>query len=67
MSAPITEFRMCVHPFCAVFSPSVANYILKRVGRTGTQSSTVKEVVERNFYVDDILTSTETVEEASAL
>lgn len=67
LAAPVGEYRMCVHPFGAVSSPEVANYILKRVGRADGLKDNVSKTITQDFYVDDVLTSVETVEEARAL
>lgn len=62
----ITEYRMKVHIFGNIPSPSVAIYGLQRAAQEhqdeyGTDS---KEFVMRNFYVDDGLTSAPIEEDA---
>ena len=53
------DHQMCVHLFGATSSPSCANYALRKAAKTyeskfGTEASTI---LERNFYVDDLLKS----------
>ncbi|XP_071486966.1 uncharacterized protein [Diadema antillarum] len=66
---PLTEHRMKVHVFGAVSSPSCANFALKRAAQdqTGSFSDEVIRTVHRNFYVDDCLCSTQSVQEAEKL
>ena len=47
---------MCVHVFGAVSSPSIANYIVKRMGLDSeeTYGSDVRRLFEREFYVDNL-------------
>lgn len=56
-----------MHPFGAVSPPAVDNYILKRVGCADGLTSEVSRAIRQNFYVDNVLTSMETVEEARTL
>ena len=61
---PPAEYRMTVHLFGATSSPSCCNFALKK---TATDNATefapeVIKVVQRNFYVDDLLTSTSSEE-----
>jgi len=59
-------YRMTVHLFGGVWSPSCANYALHRTAEDnadGYASDTVKTVLE-NFYVDDCLKALATDEEA---
>lgn len=56
---PLAEFRMTVHLFGAVSSPSCANFALKQTaddceGRYGTEAL---NTIRQNFYVDDCLKS----------
>nr|XP_054771042.1 uncharacterized protein LOC129278942 [Lytechinus pictus] len=66
---PLSEFRMKVHVFGAVSSPSCANYALKRaaVDQADRFPEEVVRTVHQNFYVDDCLCSTSSVEEAVQL
>ncbi len=63
------EYRMTVHPFGGVWSPSCAGYILRRTAEDNRRdySMQVVKTVKRNFYVDDCLKSVETEEEATQL
>jgi transposase InsO family protein len=56
-----------VHVFGARSSPSIANFALKQAAEDYAQSSQVKNVISRNFYVDDLLLSAATGNEALAL
>ncbi|XP_078665802.1 uncharacterized protein LOC144908142 [Branchiostoma floridae x Branchiostoma belcheri] len=66
---PLREFRMKVHVFGATSSPSCANYALKRIAEDckGQYNDEVLESLRKNFYVDDLLKSTSTVEEGGNL
>ena len=59
LESEMKEYRMNVHIFGAISSPSVANYILKKVGSKAT-NELVMQTIERNFYVDDCLKSVKT-------
>ena len=63
---PPDEYKMLVHPFGAKSSPCCANQALKVTAEAGRQrySPEVIETVHRNFYVDDVLKSTASTEEA---
>lgn len=63
------EYRMTVHIFGAVSSPSCANFALRQTAKDnqGTCSADVVSTIERNFYVDDCLKSLETEEQAVEL
>lgn len=62
------EYWMKVHIFGAVSSPGCANYGLKYLAKENSQLHPIgSQFVERDFYVDDGVTSTETVEEAIQL
>jgi hypothetical protein len=52
----ICEYRMKVHIFGAISSPSVANYVLKLIGRT-CMDKIISSTILKNFYVDDCLKS----------
>lgn len=62
----IAEFRMTVHLFGAVSSPSCACYALRRTADDHQDSfpEEVLDTVRRNFYVDDCLKSSPSVEKA---
>lgn len=63
------EYRMTVHIFGAVSSPSCANFALRQTAKDnrGTCSPDVVSTIERNFYVDDCLKCLETEEQAVEL
>lgn len=63
------EYRMCVHLFGAVSSPSCSNYALRRTAEDNAlqYSPDVLRTVKTNFYVDDCLKSTVTEEDAVKL
>ena len=75
LSAQPQAYRMKVHLFGATSSPGCANYGLKHMAKKNKASYPLgSDFVERNFYVDDGLTSQPTeklaikvVEEARAL
>ena len=62
-------YRMQVHLFGATFSPSCANFGLRKVAEDNEEkfSCDVKETVKRNFYVDDCLKSVKTEDTAITL
>lgn len=62
----VKEFRMKVHVFGNSPSPAVAIYCMRRAAQQGEteHGSKAREFVERQFYVDDGLTSVATPEEA---
>ncbi|XP_025999410.1 uncharacterized protein LOC113007157 [Astatotilapia calliptera] len=62
-------YRMRVHLFGAASSPGCANFGLKHVAAQGHghYSETTIQFIERNFYVDDGLTSVATKDEAIKL
>lgn len=62
-------YRMRVHLFGAASSPGCANYGLKHIAAQGQGlfSEATIRFIERNFYVDDGLTSVSTDEEAIQL
>ncbi|XP_060596551.1 uncharacterized protein LOC132750565 [Ruditapes philippinarum] len=61
----LTEYRMCVHVFGNSASPAVATYGLRKAVQTADED--VKQFVQRDFYVDDALTSRPTSREAIEL
>ena len=59
---------MTVHIFGATSSPNCAKFGLKQLAKDyGNLSSAAQSFIQRDFYVDDGLTSCETVEEAISL
>lgn len=66
ISKNVTEYRMKVHVFGNSPSPSVAIYCMRRAAQKGEQEHGVdaRQFVERQFYLDDGLTSVATPEEA---
>ena len=58
MNAEIEEYRMMVHPFGAVSSPSCSNFALRTTANEN--GSEVAQTLRRNFYVDDCLRSVST-------
>ena len=67
-SEPV-HYRMGVHLFGATSSPGCASFALKQIASDYEQVHGIaaKEFIHRNFYVDDGLKSTETVQEAVEL
>lgn len=63
------EFRMTVHLFGATSSPGCANFALKTTADQyeETCGSEAADFVRKNFYVDDGLTSVQSVEQAKEL
>ena len=62
------EYRMKVHLFGAVSSPGCANYGLKYLAKENSLSHPIgSQFITRDFYVDDGVTSTDTVERAIQL
>ena len=55
----LEEYRMCVHLFGAVSSPSCANFALRQIAEDFKHEflSQVTSTVMKNFYVDDYLKS----------
>ncbi|XP_030854473.1 uncharacterized protein LOC115929512 [Strongylocentrotus purpuratus] len=66
---PLTDHRMKVHVFGAVSSPSCANFALKRAAQEQADSfsNEVTSTIQKNFYVDDCLFSTPSVQRAVKL
>ena len=60
------EYRMLVHLFGGVWSPSCANYALRRTAEDNRDKfgKEAVETVTNDFYVDDCLKSLKTEEEA---
>ncbi|XP_060763802.1 uncharacterized protein LOC132872763 [Neoarius graeffei] len=69
LEAQPSVYRMKVHLFGAASSPGCANFGLKHIAATGRSSVSQDTVrfIQRNFYVDDGLTSTETKDQAIQL
>ena len=66
VSTGIVEYRMSVHLFGAVSSPSCASYALRKTAEDNQAhfSSEVVKTVKQNFYVDDCLKSLPSEEES---
>lgn len=62
----VVEYRMKVHVFGNSPSPAVAIYCMRRAAKEGEQEhgTDTRQFVERQFYVDDALTSVPTPEQA---
>ena len=63
------EFRLKVHVFGATSSPSCSNFALKETANSQMEkfSRESVDIVNKNFYVDDLLLSTKTEEDAIRL
>ena len=60
LSSEPREYRITVHVFGAISSPSIANFVLQHLPSTGSAkefSTIAKQTVAVNFYVDDMLKS----------
>lgn len=66
LEGEVMSYRLTVHVFGAVSSPSCANYALKRtaIQNRNDRNSLAVDTVLRNFYVDDMLCSVDSVTEA---
>ena len=68
---PLVAYQINTHAFGLKSSPSVANFALRSIADKIDDSSEAGQKVSNslcsNFYVDDLLTSTNTPEEASEL
>lgn len=60
-------YRMTAHIFEGIWSPNTANYALKQVARNFARDATVTNAIAKNFYVDYLLKSCETDQEAISL
>ena len=69
LSQPMVEYRMVVHLFGATSSPSCANFALRRCAEDNKDffSQHVFETIMHSFYVDDLLASVATEQEAICL
>lgn len=65
ISEPLVEYRMCVHIFGSTSSPAIATYGLRLMANQANDD--VKNFVSNDFYVDDGLTSQQSVKEAISL
>ncbi|XP_067947051.1 uncharacterized protein [Watersipora subatra] len=67
-SGEIKQYRMTVHLFGATSSPAVATYGLQTLAESHKKTyPTASQFIQKNFYVDDGITSVPTVEEALEL
>ena len=68
-SKPVVEYKMNKHLFGAISSPSIANYIVKRLGTDNIEKygEDVRKVMEREFYVDNLLSSSSSTTDAISL
>ena len=69
LETPPVVYRMVVHLFGAVSSPSCFNLALRQTAEDNEShfDSATKEAVLKNFYVDDLLKSVATEQEAATL
>ena len=69
LDGAMSEFRLNVHLYGAVSSPTVVNYILHKTAETGSAEFGDKaaDFLCRNFSVEDGLTSVSTISEAIEL
>lgn len=69
LSKELKAYQMCVHIFGASSSPGCANFALRRtaVDHGSDVSPEATDVLNDNFYVDDLIKSTETESQASKL
>ena len=65
LSKPLVEYRMCVHVFGNSPSPAIATYGLRK--SVENSDVEVKSFVNKDFYVDDALTSLPTAQQAVSL
>ena len=64
------EYKVNVHIFGSVSSPSIANYVLKettKIKQVENYNNHAKHTIQRNFYIDDCLKSVPTEQEAIEL
>ncbi|XP_070546110.1 uncharacterized protein [Ptychodera flava] len=66
---PVIQYRMNVHLFGNVSSPAIATFGLRKIAEDGvsTYGEDVKEFIDKNFYVDDGLTSAPDAKKAISL
>ncbi|XP_064079435.1 uncharacterized protein LOC135196518 [Macrobrachium nipponense] len=69
LESELTEYRMCIHIFGAVSSPSIANYALRAAADHAKDKygPDVEYTIKTNFYVDDYLKSVPSEEQALRL
>lgn len=69
ISKPLEVYRMKVHLFGAVSSPSIANFALRQTADDNRKhySDEVMKTIKTNFYVDDCLRSVATADQAMQL
>ncbi|XP_035980606.1 uncharacterized protein LOC118556656 isoform X5 [Fundulus heteroclitus] len=69
ISKPALQFRMLVHLFGAASSPSCANFALKQAAKDNSDlyHPDIVKTVQCNFYVDDLLKSVSTEQQAIEL
>ncbi|XP_067945302.1 uncharacterized protein [Watersipora subatra] len=67
-SGNVKDYRMTVHLFGAVSSPAVATYGLRKLAQKNKATHPIASTfIERNFYVDDGVTSVEDASKARKL
>ena len=66
LNAELVGYRMTVHPFGAVSSPSCSNYALRQTANDNEENyrTAVPSAMHCNFYVDDCLHSVSTERKA---
>ncbi len=69
LNQDLKEYRMAVHVFGAVSSPSIANYALQKtaIDNRASYSKEATDAVAHNFYVDDFCKSCSSEHEAQVL
>ncbi|XP_066964197.1 uncharacterized protein [Macrobrachium rosenbergii] len=69
LESELTEYRMGVHIFGAVSSPSIANYALRAAADHARDKygPDIERTIETNFYVDDYLKSVPSEEQTLRL
>ena len=69
LNGDLQQWRMCSHLFGSTSSPCVASYALLRTANDNLTSAepTAITTVRRNFYVDDVLRSLDSTDEAVRL
>ena len=69
LSSELREYEMCVHLFGAISSPGVANFALRRcaIDSRDECGEAAYSTLMKNFYVDHMLKSVDTEDEAASL
>ena len=69
LSKSLVDYQMCVHLFGGTHSPSTANYALRKTAKDNVSKfgKAAADTLIKNFYVDDMLKSVGTPEEAVQL